>query len=204
MDFANYEQRVELHDDPVDILNVISELNAEAENRKKYCLFTGRKKIDTFSDSLPHITLIVDEYAILRMSIVDDPDGKKPRKIGDEVEKAILQAVSRNAAYGMSIFLITQRFSSALIDTTTRSLLTSNLIGFSSGDARSDEMLFDTRADEAKACEIPISAKGIGYIYCEGIMDKPRMFRAAYIDANTEKQVAAATAHLRPQGMHNE
>ncbi|WP_165052316.1 MULTISPECIES: FtsK/SpoIIIE domain-containing protein [unclassified Adlercreutzia] len=199
MDFRAYEDRAELHDDPVDVLNVVNSLNDEAERRKAYCLEHGLKKIEQFSDDLPHITLIIDEYAILRTSVVEDPDGKKPRKVGDEVDRAVFRAASRNAAYGMSIFLITQRFMSGLVDTTTRSLLTSNLLGFSSGDARSDEMLFDTRADEAPSCEIPISSKGVGYIFCEGHMEKPRLFKAAYIDERTEKRIAEETRHLRPK-----
>lgn len=200
MDFKNYEGRAELYDDSIAILDVIKDLNEEAERRKRYCLTHGLKKITNYAPELPHITLIIDEYAILRTTVIEDPDGKKPRKIGDEVDRAVFVAASRNAAYGMSIFLITQRFMSGLVDTTTRSLLTSNLLGFSSGDARSDEMLFDTRADEAKACEIPISSKGVGYIFCEGTMDKPRLFKAAYIDEKTEKRIASETEHLRPKG----
>lgn len=199
MDFKAYEKRAELHDDPIDILNVLNALNKEAERRKYYCLLHGLKKIEEFSDELPHITLIIDEYAILRTTVVDTPDGKKPRKVGDEVDRAVFVAASRNAAYGMSIFLVTQRFMSGLVDTTTRSLLTSNLLGFSSGDARSDEMLFDTRADEAPSCEIPISSKGVGYIFCEGFMNKPRLFKAAYIDEKTEKRIVEETKHLRPK-----
>ena len=93
---------------------------------------------------------------------------------------------------------------SGLVDTTTRSLLTSNLLGFSSGDARSDEMLFDTRADEAPSCEIPISSKGVGYIFCEGFMNKPRLFKAAYIDEKTEKRIVEETKHLRPKDTTDE
>lgn len=204
MDFKAYEDRAELYDDPIDILNVINSLNREAARRKAYCLKNGLKKIEEFSEALPHITLIIDEYAILRTSVIEDPDGKKPRKIGDEVDRAVFVAASRNAAYGMSLFLITQRFMSGLVDTTTRSLLTSNLLGFSSGDARSDEMLFDTRADEAPSCEIPISSKGVGYIFCEGYMNKPRLFKAAYIDEKTEKHIVEETKHLRPKDTTDE
>lgn len=206
MDYMNYAPRVELHDNPLDTLAVLKELNAEAERRKAYCLERNIKKFTDidFTENCPHITVLLDEYAILHTSTIEDPNGKKPRKVGEEVSAEVFKAVSRNAAYGMSVFLITQRFQVGLVDSTVRSLLTSNLIGFSSGDARSDEMLFDTRAGEAPSCEIPISSKGVGYIFSEGLMDNPRLFKALYIDDKTEKRIADETAHLKPEGTNDE
>lgn len=203
MDFMAYAERAELYREPLEILEALKEVNKEAEWRKQYCLQNGLKKISRFTSEMPHITLILDEYFILKTSTVEDPDGKKPRKVGDECERELLRLICQNSAFGCQVFVVSQKLSVDILPSLGRDQLV-NKVSFSSGSARADEQVFDTMAEEAKACEIPIEAKGVGYIYCEGSMTKPRMFKSAYIDEKTEKAIAERTKHLRPKGRTHE
>ena len=95
--------------------------------------------------------------------------------------------------------MVSQKISVDVLPSMGREQL-ANKVSFSSGSSRSDEQIFEEKAEEARACLIPISAKGVGYIYCEGSMAKPRMFKSAYIDEQTEREVARSTKHLKPRG----
>lgn len=200
LDFQFLSPRVELYQKPQEILNALKQVNEIAEKRKEYCVQNGLKQVTDFSISMPHLIVIFDEYGTVRGSLVEDPDGKKPRKIGEEIERELIKTVSQNAFAGIQVVLASQRLSSTVISTDLRDLIGGNLVSFANGSAASDTMIFDTRADEARASEIPVTAKGVGYIYTEGVMDKPKLFKAALVDEETQKRIAEETKHLIPTG----
>lgn len=200
LDFQFLSPRVELYQDPEAILNTLKQVNRIAEKRKKYCEENHLKKVEVFTSKRPHTVLILDEYGVIKSSTIEDPDGKKPRKIGEEIERELIRTVSQNAAFGIQVAITSQRLSSNVISTELRDLIGGTKCSFASGSAVNDTMIFDTRADEARACEIPITAKGVGYIYTEGLMNKPMLFKSALVDDETEKRIAKETTHLIPTG----
>lgn len=201
LDFIEYEQRVELYENPEDILSVLKQINEEVERRKRYCEANRLKKMEVFTPEMPHVALLVDEWAVLRMATIADQNSKKPRRIGDECQEQLFKIVSQGAFAGVFTLITSQRLSTNVISGDLRSLLAGGiLISFASGDQNSDEMVFGSRCVEATACQIPVMAKGVGFVYCEGDMDEPRMFKAAMLKPEEEARIAEETKRLKPKG----
>lgn len=205
LDFAAFGERVELYQDPEAILEVLQQISEEVERRKEYCEKNSLKRIDQFTPSMPRIAIILDEYAVIKMATIEDPSGKKPRRIGkDEIEPVLFRLVSQGAFSGVFTLIASQRLSTNVVSGDLRSLIAGGvLISFASGDRDSDEMIFGSRYREAAACEIPVMAKGIGYLYTEGDMDEPRMFKAAMLSPEEEERIAKQTRNLKPTGENN-
>lgn len=205
LDFIEYEQRVELYEDPEDILSVLQEINEEVERRKRYCEANRLKKVSNFTPEMPHVALLLDEFAVLKMATISDPNGKKPRRIGEECQDELFKIVSQGPFAGVFTLITSQRLSTNVISGDLRSLLAGGiLISFASGDQNSDEMVFGSRCVEATACQIPVMAKGVGYVYCEGDMDEPRMFKAAMLKPEEEARIAKETKRLKPKGKQDD
>lgn len=205
LDYAAFEDRAELYQDPEDILRALKEINEEVERRKKYCQRNRLKKIETFTPDMPHIAVLVDEFAVIKTTTIPDPGGKKPRRIGVEIEEEVFRLVSQGAFSGAFCLITSQRLSTNVISGDLRSLLAGGvLISFASGDQNSDEMIFGSRCVEARAHQIPVMAKGIGYVYCEGDMDAPRMFKAAMLAPEEEERIARETKKLKPKGINDD
>lgn len=201
LDFVEFSQRAELYQEPEDILQVMQEISEEVERRKIYCATHGLKRITKFSSTMPHIVVLFDEFAVIKASVIPDPSGKKARRIGCEIEEEAFKLVSQGAFAGVFTLITSQRLSTNVVSGDLRSLLAGGvLISFASGDQNSDTMLFGSKSAEAAACEIPVMAKGIGYLYCEGDMDSPQMFKSAMLSPEEEKRIARETENLKPKG----
>jgi hypothetical protein len=205
LDFQYLHPRAELYEEPEEILKALLKINDEAELRKIYCKINKFKKIEHFTTYCPHITIIVDEYGVIKSSTTVDAANKKPRKIGEEIERELIKIVSQDAFAGIQVVITSQRLSSTVISTDLRDLIGGTAISFAAKSFKSCEMVFDTLADKARACDIPVTAKGVGYIYIEGAMNEPRLFKAALVDEKTEGVISQQTQHLRPkEGMRYE
>lgn len=199
LDFINYKKRAELYSSSETILNCLLSLDEEVERRKKHCQAKQIKKIEHFKKYLPHIVVIVDEYAVIRSWKTKTDDGKKERKIGEEIERELLKIVSQAGFAGIQVCLTSQRLSSQVISTDLRDLVAGNLISFANGSSTSDEMIFGEFAEFAKASKIPIDSKGVGYLYIEGETPTPKPFKSAFLTSEEEQAIAKKTEYLTPK-----
>ena len=168
----------------------------EMDRRKSYCRSNGLKKIEHFTDDLPHITVIVDEFSVIKKTVVPDEKGK-PRKIGVEFETILTSIVEEGGFAGISFVLATQRVSSNNMSTDLRDLISGTRISFAQETTESDRMVFGDLARYAPAHEIPNDCKGVGYISVGG--RKPVLFKCALAEKDDERRIASETLDRKPR-----
>ena len=195
LDFANFEGRCVVVGDLGEMIAVLEAVRGEMARRKALCRREGVKKIDRFTDDVPHITVIVDEFSVLKKTV--EADGGKPRKVGVEFEALLTSLVEEGGFAGISFVLATQRMSSTNVSTDLRDLISGTRISFAQETAESDRMVFGDWAKDAPAHEIPTDCKGVGYVSVGG--RRPRLFKCAMADASTERSVARETMGSAPQ-----
>ena len=198
LDFQSFGCRADLYETPEEILDALKGIAAEIEMRKRYCVSRGLKKVEKFHEGMPHITIVIDEYAVIKASQMQGENGKL-RKIGIEIEQEIFRIVSQGAFAGCQVCITSQRLSSNVISTDLRDICAGNLLCFASGGKTSDEMIFGDYADEAPAHRIPVSSKGVAFIFQEGTMEHPRLFKAALTDMRTERRIAEGNRNKKPR-----
>ena len=199
LDFQAFAERVELYQEPEEMLKSLTQINDEVESRKRYCERERKKKVETFTGERPHITIVIDEYAVIKGFQTLEEGKSKPRKIGEEIERELLKIVSQAAFAGVQVAITSQRLSSNVVSTDLRDICAGNLISFSNGSATSDKMVFGEYHEQAPASLIPIKAKGVGYIFSEGDMEKPRLFKCALTSVEDEYRIAGETAYMKPR-----
>lgn len=187
LDFANFTSAhaCTLVSDPQKMLNVLQSLQDENARRKELCLASGQKKISSFSSDTPHITVIIDEYTVVRKAIIQE---KKPRKIGEEIELELMKLVAETGFAGISFVIATQRVSSTNISTDLRDLISGTRVSFATETEEANRMIFGPMAKSAPCHLIPTTAKGVGYISTSGAT--PRLFKSAIATDLDEKSYA--------------
>ena len=155
------------------------------------CLAGGRRKITRASGE--HVYLIViDEYAYFSATV-----GTKQQR--DTFAALTRDLVARGRAAGVIIILATQRPSHQVIDPSMRDLFGYRWAFRCTTDSSSDTVLGQGWASEGyTAADIDPLARGVGWLLSEtGI---PRRIKAAYLDDDTIKYLAAYAARLRGKG----
>ena len=195
LDFANFEGRCVVVGDIGEMVAVLEAVRGEMGRRKALCRSEGTKKIERFTTDVPHITVIVDEFSVLKKTV--EFSGGKARKVGVEFETLLTSLVEESGFAGISFVLATQRVSGTNVSTDLRDLISGARISFAQETAESDRMVFGDWAKDAPAHEIPTDCKGVGYVSVGG--RKPRLFKCAMADASTERSVARETAPDAPK-----
>jgi len=151
-------------------------------------LATGRRKIAR--DSGEHIYLIpIDEYAYFSATV-----GTKAQR--ESFAGLSRDLVARGRAAGVIVVLATQRPSHQVIDPSMRDLFSYRWAFRCTTDSSSDVVLGQGwAADGYTAADIDPLARGVGWLLSEtGV---PRRIKAAYLDDDTIKYLAAYAARLR-------
>ena len=157
-------------------------------DRYQKLLATGRRKITR--DDGEHVYLIpIDEYAYFSATV-----GTKQQR--EQFAGLSRDLVARGRAAGVIIVLATQRPSHQVIDPSMRDLFSYRWAFRCTTDSSSDVVLGQGWAAEGyTAADIDPLARGVGWLLSEtGI---PRRIKAAYLDDDTIKYLAAYAARLR-------
>lgn len=187
LDFSSFSNRCLLLSHADEMLSYLLDLGNEAERRKATCLEKGIKKIDDFDDDCPHISVIVDEFTVIRSFTQLDDKGKK-RKIGVEIEDAIMRLVAETGFAGISFVLATQRVSSTNMSTDLRDLISGSRVCFATETQESTRMVFGDHTSLAPCHLLNTSHRGVGYIATGG--EPPRIFKSGI--ASKEEERASA------------
>lgn len=187
LDFSSFSNRCLLLSRADEMLSFLSDLSSESERRKSICLARGIKKIEDFDDDCPHISVIVDEFTVIRSFTQIDDRGKK-RKIGIEIEDAIMRLVAETGFAGISFVLTTQRVSSTNMSTDLRDLISGNRICFATETLESTKMVFGDCAPLAPCHLLTTSHRGVGYIASNG--NPPRIFKSAIASKEDEESAS--------------
>ena len=148
----------------------------------------GRRKITPGSGECVYL-IVIDEYAYFSATV-----GTKQQR---EAFAALTRdLVARGRAAGVIIILATQRPSHQVIDPSMRDLFGYRWAFRCTTDSSSDVVLGQGWASEGyTAADIDPLARGVGWLLSEtGI---PRRIKAAYLDDDTIKYLAAYAAQLR-------
>jgi len=157
-------------------------------DRYQKLLADGRRKIAR--DSGEDIYLIpIDEYAYFSATV-----GTKQQR--DSFAGLSRDLVARGRAAGVIVVLATQRPSHQVIDPSMRDLFSYRWAFRCTTDSSSDVVLGQGWASEGyTAADIDPLARGVGWLLSEtGV---PRRIKAAYLDDDTIKYLAAYAARLR-------
>ena len=152
------------------------------------CSATGRRKITR--ESGEHVYLVViDEYAYYSATI-----GSKQER--EDFAALARDLIARGRAAGVILILATQRPSHQVIDPSMRDLFGYRWAFRCTTDSSSDVVLGQGWAAEGyTAADIDPLARGVGWLLSEtGV---PRRIKAAYLDDDTIKYLAAYAARLR-------
>ena len=151
----------------------------------------GRRKI-TRADGEHVYLIVIDEYAYFSATV-----GTKTER--EEFAALTRDLVARGRAAGVIIILATQRPSHQVIDPSMRDLFGYRWAFRCTTDSSSDTVLGQGWAAEGyTAADIDPLARGVGWLLSEtGI---PRRIKAAYLDDDTIKYLAAYAARLRARG----
>lgn len=175
VDYQNFAPRCLLITDYEEMLSFLEEIQEETSRRKKYCVERNIKKItpEHFLSGLEHLTIIFDEFAVVRAAQI--PGEKKPRPIGTEIEDLLIKLVAESAAFALSFAIVIQK---AQFNTALRDLLHGTRCCFSVSTAEAAKMVFGDLTPFAPCQTIPVAAKGIGYI---STLDEPipRLFKGS-------------------------
>jgi DNA segregation ATPase FtsK/SpoIIIE, S-DNA-T family len=151
-------------------------------------LATGRRKITR--DSGEDVYLIpIDEYAYFSATV----GTKQQRETFAGLSRDL---VARGRAAGVILALATQRPSHQVIDPSMRDLFSYRWAFRCTTDSSSDVVLGQGWAAEGyTAADIDPLARGVGWLLAEAGV--PRRIKAAYLDDDTIKYLAAYAARLR-------
>lgn len=195
LDFHKFAPAVRLIKDPAAMLDYLEELHGEAERRKEWCTERGLKKIaPEHYSAVPHLTTIIDEFTVVRRSVVQDEKGK-PVKVGERIEAEVMKLVAETGFAGLSFVISTQRASGQNITTDLRDIVSGFRASFATETPETDRMVFGEYASEAPCHLITTEQKGVGYISIDG--QPPRPFRGAL---TTDEDEAAAAAEAVKRG----
>ncbi|MGB6580124.1 MAG: FtsK/SpoIIIE domain-containing protein [Streptosporangiaceae bacterium] len=171
-----------------DAINAFEAFQATMNTRYDTLLAGGRRKI-TRADGEHVYLIVIDEYAYFSATV-----GTKQQR---EAFAALTRdLVARGRAAGVIIILATQRPSHQVIDPSMRDLFGYRWAFRCTTDSSSDTVLGQGWASEGyTAADIDPLARGVGWLLSEtGI---PRRIKAAYLDDDTIKYLAAYAAQLR-------
>ena len=159
-------------------------------DRYNKLLADGRRKIAP--DSGEDIYLIpIDEYAYFSATV-----GTKAQR--ESFAGLSRDLVARGRAAGVIVVLATQRPSHQVIDPSMRDLFSYRWAFRCTTDSSSDVVLGQGWASEGyTAADIDPLARGVGWLLSESGV--PRRIKAAYLDDDTIKYLAAYAARLRHQ-----
>jgi DNA segregation ATPase FtsK/SpoIIIE, S-DNA-T family len=148
----------------------------------------GRRKI-TRADGECVYLILIDEYAYFSATV-----GTKAQR---EAFAALTRdLVARGRAAGVIIVLATQRPSHQVIDPSMRDLFSYRWAFRCTTDSSSDVVLGQGWASEGyTAADIEPLARGVGWLLAESGV--PRRIKAAYLDDDTIKYLAAYATRLR-------
>lgn len=185
LDFQKFKGACRLISSYDDIFAYLEDLAAEVERRKALCIEAGVKKISP--DMAHHITLIVDEYTVLKTGTLTDEKGKV-LKVGETFEAALMRLLAEARFASVSIVIALQKADSRNIDTRTRDLISGVRCSFAAEGKTSAEMVFGEFACNAPCHEIGMNAPGVGYIQLDA--DCPKPFKGAFADDDDELAAA--------------
>ena len=171
-----------------DAIEAFEDFQATMNTRYDTLLAGGRRKITR--DDGEHVYLIViDEYAYFSATVGTKQEREKFAALTRDL-------VARGRAAGVIIILATQRPSHQVIDPSMRDLFGYRWAFRCTTDSSSDVVLGQGWAGEGyTAADIDPLARGVGWLLSEtGI---PRRIKAAYLDDDTIKYLAAYAARLR-------
>lgn len=188
LDFQNFAGACELIKEYKDILAFLDSLREEVERRKNFCIQHGIKKIEPeHYSSCPHITVIVDEYAVIKSAPMPYENGKGI-KVGEQIEAQIMSLIAEARFASVSFVIALQKADSRNIDTRIRDLISGVRCSFAAEGRTSTEMVFGDYASEAPCHEIGVDTPGVGYIQVDSA--HPKLFKCAY--AGNQDEIAAA------------
>ena len=189
LDFQEFAPAVRLIQDPAEMLDYLNELHEEAERRKAWCVLHRQKKIEPCHyTAMPHITTIVDEFAVIRAATTTDEKGKTI-KTGEQIQAAVFRLVAETGFAALSFVLCLQKASGASgISTDLRDLINGNRISFATETPEATKMVLGEFADDAPCHLITTEQKGVGDISVDG--QPPRPFRGALTTQQDEEEAA--------------
>lgn len=176
LDFQAFAGAARLCKEADEMERVLEDVRMEAERRKVYCEEHRLKKISDFSFEMPHITVIVDEYTVIRKKTATDDKGKVV-KVGERIEASIMKLIAETGFAGVSFVISTQRASSQNMSTDTRDIISGNRISFATSSIETNKMIFGDMAEFAPCHEITRGQVGVGYISVDDGL--PRPFKGA-------------------------
>lgn len=186
LDFQRFAPAVELIKDADVMLERLKALKEESEARKLYCEQKFLKKIEPSLYSVyPHITVIVDEFTVIKKSTKADDKGKTI-KIGEQIEAEIMKLIAETGFAAFSFVLSTQRVSSTNMSTDIRDIVSGNRISFATSTPETDRMIFGEYATYAPCYEINRYQVGCGYISVDDAIPVP--FKGAFATEQDEDQ----------------
>ena len=169
---------------------VLGELRAEMDDRYDELLAAGRRKVTRESGALP-ILVVFDELAYFSATVGD-------RKQQNEFTTSVRDLVARGRAAGMIVIAATQRPSADIIPTSLRDLFGYRWAFRCTTPASSDVILGHGWAGQGySATDIDPTARGVSWLLAEGGI--PRRMRAAYLDDEQVRELAARAARLRAE-----
>ena len=171
-----------------DAIDAFEAFQAIMNTRYDNLLAAGRRKI-TRDAGEPVYLIVIDEYAYFSATV-----GTKNQR--EDFAALTRDLVARGRAAGVIIILATQRPSHQVIDPSMRDLFGYRWAFRCTTDSSSDTVLGQGWAAEGyTAADIDPLARGVGWLLSEtGI---PRRIKAAYLDDDTIKYLAAYAARLR-------
>lgn len=167
---------------------VLAELRAEMDCRYDTLLAAGRRKISRDS-GIPPILVVFDELAFFSATVGD-------RKQQNEFTTSVRDLVARGRAAGVIVIAATQRPSADIIPTSLRDLFGYRWAFRCTTPASSDVILGHGWAGQGySATDIDPGTRGVGWLLAEGGI--PRRMRAAYLDDDQVRELAARATRLR-------
>lgn len=189
LDFQRFGSAAEIVGTVPEMMEKLSEIREEMERRKRYCAAHEIKKVDPLRyGEVPHITVLIDEYTVIRHYVETDEKGK-PQKLGEQFEREVMKLIAECGAFALSFVISLQRAHSANIDTNVREIMQGTKIHMQSDSPTSTAFVLGEYAAEAPAHEITTEQKGIGYISIDG--GHPRIFKGALTTDADEAESAA-------------
>lgn len=187
LDFAVFASKAQVIQEPAQMLACLQEVREEAERRKAWCEDRGLKKIEPrHYAQVPHITVVVDEFAAIRARVVPDEKGKMI-KIGEQIQQAVFGLVAECGFAGISFVLSTQKASGATgISTDLRDLISGARVCFATETVEATRMVLGEAAALAPCHEITPQQRGVGYVSVDG--GRPRAFRGALVEPADEEE----------------
>lgn len=189
LDFQNFRGACRLISDYSEIMDYLAELHQEIERRKAYCIAAGLKKVSGghIEKVGGHITVIIDEYTVIKTAIMQDEKGKTV-KIGEAIEAELMRLIAEARFASVSFVLALQKADSRNMDTRTRDLISGCRISFASEGKTSAEMVFGEFAANAPCHEIGANHPGVGYVQIDALVPQP--FKGAFADDADERSAA--------------